>query len=84
MMTNERLEAEINSARRKDMLSNLLMSCAGVVLILTFVLKIYPLAILAVVLLLLGASLYSNSRSMTKKTTQRQCYKRCAEGDAGR
>ena len=67
MMTNERLEAEINSARRKDMLSNLLMSCAGVVLILTFVLKIYPLAILAVVLLLLGASLYSNSRSMTKK-----------------
>ena len=67
MMTNEQLEAEINSARRKDKISNLLMSCAGVVLILTFVLKIYPLAILAVVLLLLGASLYSNSRSMTKK-----------------
>ena len=44
-MTNEQLEDEINSARRKDMLSNLLMSCACVVLILTFVLKTYPLAI---------------------------------------
>ena len=66
-MTNEQLEDEINSARRKDMLSNLLMSCACVVLILTFVLKTYPLAILAVVLLLLGGSQYSNSRSMTKK-----------------
>lgn len=65
-MTNEQLEDEINSARRKDKISNLLISCAGVVLIPTFVLKIYPLAILAVVLLLLGASLYSNSQNRAK------------------
>ena len=65
-MTNEQLEDEINSARRKDKISNLLISCAGVVLIPMFVLKIYPLAILAVVLLLLGASLYSNSQNRAK------------------
>ena len=65
-LKKEQLEDEIDSARRKDTISNLLISCAGVVLIPMFVLKIYPLAILAVVLLLLGASLYSNSQNRAK------------------
>lgn len=67
MMTNEQLEAEINSARTKETISNILIYGAGAAMILMFLLKIYPLAILFLVLMFVGGSLYSKSHGVAKK-----------------
>ena len=66
MMTNEQLEAEINSARTKETISNILIYGAGAAMILMFLLKIYPLAILFLVLMFVGGSLYSKSHGVAK------------------
>lgn len=67
MMTNEQLEAEINSARTKETIANVLIYGAGAAMILMFYLKKIPLGIFFLVLLLVGGYLYSKSAGVAKK-----------------
>lgn len=67
MMTNEQLEAEINSARTKETIANVLIYGAGAAMILMFYLKKIPLGIFLLVLLLVGGYLYSKSAGVAKK-----------------
>ncbi len=67
MMTNEQLEAEINSARAKEKISNVLIYGAGAAMILMFYLKRIPLGIFFLVLVLVGGYLGSKSTGVVKK-----------------
>ena len=67
IMTNEQLEAEINSARTKETIANILIYGAGAAMILMFYLKKIPLGIFFLVLLLVGGYLYSKSAGVAKK-----------------
>ena len=67
IMTNEQLEAEINSARTKETIANVLIYGAGAAMILMFYLKKIPLGIFFLVLLLVGGYLYSKSAGEAKK-----------------
>lgn len=67
IMTNEQLEAEINSARTKETIANVLIYGAGAAMILMFYLKKIPLGIFFLVLLLVGGYLYSKSAGVAKK-----------------
>ena len=67
MMTDKQLEAEINSARTKETIANILIYGAGAAMILMFCLKKIPLGIFFLVLLLVGGYLYSKSAGVAKK-----------------
>ena len=67
IMTNEQLEAAINSARAKETFANVLIYGAGAAMILMFYLKKIPLGIFFLVLLLVGGYLYSKSAGVAKK-----------------
>ena len=67
MMTNEQLEAEINSARTKETISNILIYGAGAAMVAMFYLKNIPLGIFFLVLLLAGGYLAAKSDGVAKK-----------------
>ena len=66
-MTNEQLEAAINSARAKETFANVLIYGAGAAMILMFYLKKIPLAIFFLALLLVGGYLWGKSAGVAKK-----------------
>ena len=66
-MTNEQLEAAINSARAKETFANVLIYGAGAAMILMFYLKMIPLAIFFLALLLVGGYLWGKSAGVAKK-----------------
>ena len=67
IMTNEQLEAAINSARAKETFANVLIYGAGAAMILMFCLKKIPLAIFFLALLLVGGYLWGKSAGVAKK-----------------
>ena len=67
MMTKEQLEAEINSARTKEKIANVMIYGSGAAMILMFFLKKIPLAIFFLVVLLAGGYLWGKSAGVAKK-----------------
>ena len=67
MMTKEQLEAEINSARTKEKIANVMIYGSGAAMILMFFLKKIPLAIFFLVVLLVGGYLWGKSAGVAKK-----------------
>ncbi len=67
MMTKEQLEAEINSARIKEKIANVMIYGSGAAMILMFFLKKIPLAIFFLVVLLAGGYLWGKSAGVAKK-----------------
>ena len=66
-MTNEQLEAAINSARAKEKIANFLIYGAGAAMILMFCLKKILPGIFFLVLLLVGGYLWGKSAGVAKK-----------------
>lgn len=67
MMTKEQLETEINSARTKEKIANVMIYGSGAAMILMFFLKKIPLAIFFLVVLLAGGYLWGKSAGVAKK-----------------
>ena len=66
-MTNEQLEAAIQSARTKETIANVLIYGGGAAMILMFYLKKIPLGIFFLVVLLVGGYLWGKSAGVAKK-----------------